>query len=155
MEIIIDIYNKILSYNKKEISYEIDIDGNIWFKFIDIINILEYKSKKDTLRDNVSENNKKMYKNIKKIKINKEQHANTIYINESGLYGLLIKSKMKKAKKFQEWIIEEILPKLRKYGKYEVDKKVKYKLDKLNEKIKELKKNNKVLKEELTKNKYP
>ena len=64
MKIIIDIYNKILSYNKKEISYEIDIDGNIWFKFIDIINILEYKSKKDTLRDNVTENNKKMYKNI-------------------------------------------------------------------------------------------
>ncbi len=51
MEIIVDIYNKILSYNKREISYEIDIDGNIWFKFIDIINILEYKSKKDTLRD--------------------------------------------------------------------------------------------------------
>ena len=61
MEIIIDIYNKILSYNKKKISYEINIDGNIWFKFIDIINILEYKSKKDTLRDNVTENNKKMY----------------------------------------------------------------------------------------------
>ena len=56
---------------------------------------------------------------------------------------------MKKAKKFQEWIIEEILPKLRKYGKYENDKKVKYKLDKLNEKIKNIKRSNKVLKEEL------
>ena len=59
---------------------------------------------------------------------------------------------MKKAKKFQEWIIEEILPKLRKYGKYEVDKKVKYKLDKLNEKIKNIKRSNKVLKEELKEN---
>ncbi len=29
MEVIVDIYNKILSYNKKNISYEIDLDGNI------------------------------------------------------------------------------------------------------------------------------
>ena len=41
MNTIIDIYNKTLSYNKNDIQYELDKEGNIWFKFLNIVKILE------------------------------------------------------------------------------------------------------------------
>jgi prophage antirepressor-like protein len=101
---------------------------------------------------------KKYRKHIKNIKTNQEiikQKPDTVYINESGLYKLLIRSRMKKAEKFQTWLIEQALPKLRQYGKYEVDIKTLAKIKKLNHKISLLTKSNKQLKKNLTKNKYP
>ena len=62
---------------------------------------------------------------------------------------------MKKALEFQLQIVNEVLPNLRKYGKYEVNKKLKDKLKNLNNKIKELQKSNEILKNNMTKNKYP
>ena len=62
---------------------------------------------------------------------------------------------MKNAKDFQLWLINEVLPNLRKYGKYELNKKIKLKLKNLNKKIKILEKNNKILKTNMTKHKYP
>jgi prophage antirepressor-like protein len=155
METIIDIYNKAITYNKQNIGYEMDKDGNIWFRFIDIANILEYKSKRDTLRDHVQKENKTQLKNIRNTNKEKEQPA-TVYINETGLYGLLIKSRMKKALDFQLWLINDVLPKLRKYGKIELDKKIKDKLDDLNKVIAKLKKANRVLKNNMNNyKKYP
>ena len=62
---------------------------------------------------------------------------------------------MSKAKEFQLWLSNDVLPKLRKQGKYELDRKVKHKLNNLNKKIKILEHNNLLLKKNLTKNKYP
>jgi prophage antirepressor-like protein len=155
METIIDIYNNLLSYNNNKINYLIDTDENIWFKFQDVNTILEYKSSKDTLRDKISKENKSKYKNIKIINKIKIKQENTIYVNEYGLYELLLSSKMPIAKNFQLWLIKDALPKLRKYGKYELDNKIKKKIDILNNKIKILKKNNTILKNNMTKDKYP
>jgi prophage antirepressor-like protein len=154
METVIDIFNKNLIYNKNKINFLIDIDNNIWFKFISIANILNYKSNKDALRDHVEKHNKKNIKNINTI-FKTNDHPDTIYINESGLYILLIKSRMKDAIKFQLWLINDVLPNLRKYGKVEVNKKIKLKLKNLNKKILLLKKYNDQLKKNMTKNKYP
>ncbi len=154
MNSIIDIYNNFLIYNNQTIDYLLDNSCNIWFKFITISNLLNYKSRKDALRDLISKDNKKRLKEIKTLKKIKE-HPNTIYINESGLYNFLIRSRMKKAIDFQLWLSNDVLPKLRKQGKYELDKKVKYKLKNLNKKIKLLEDNNKLLKNNLTKDKYP
>jgi hypothetical protein len=60
-----------------------------------------------------------------------------------------------KAVEFQLWLVSEVFPNLRKYGKYEVNKKIKIKLKNLNYKIKELEKSNLILKNNMTKNKYP
>jgi hypothetical protein len=62
---------------------------------------------------------------------------------------------MKEALNFQLWLVSDVLPNLRKYGKYEVNKKIKNKLKNLNKKIKELEKANLILKNNMTKNKYP
>ena len=153
MNTILDIYNSVLKYNDNEINFIIDFDGNIWFKFINITKMLNYKSRKDALRL-IKKENKKLIKNIKTF--NKTyNHPNTVFINEIGLYTFLIKSKMKEAVEFQLWLVSDVLPNLRKYGKYEVNKKIKSKLKNLNNKIKELEKLNLILKNNMTKNKYP
>ena len=154
METIIDIYNNLLVYNKNKIDFIIDKDTNIWFKFLSISKILKYKSSKDTLRDHIEKNNKKKLKEIDLIYKNND-HPNTILINENGLYMLLIKSRMKEASQFQYWIVNDVLPNLRKYGKYQVTKNIKTKLSNLNKKIKLLTEYNKKLKNNLTKNKFP
>jgi prophage antirepressor-like protein len=149
MNTIIDIYNKTLSYNKNDIQYEMDKEGNIWFKFLNIVKILEYKSSKDTLRYKISIEHRKILKDIRNLHKNSNEQPHTIYINEEGLFSLLLKSRMKKAVEFQNWLISDALPKLRKYGKYEVDKKTKRKIHNLNHQIK-------ILKHNLSKNKkYP
>lgn len=49
MNTVIDIYNRVLFYDKTEINYIIDNDERIWFNFINIAKILEYKSTKDVI----------------------------------------------------------------------------------------------------------
>lgn len=46
---------------------------------------------------------------------------NTIFITEAGLYALIFRSKMPDAIKFQKWVFEDVLPSLRRTGKYEID----------------------------------
>jgi prophage antirepressor-like protein len=154
MESVIDIYNSLLIYNKNKIDYIIDKSNIIWFKFLSITNLLNYKDRKNALRDNVDKENKRKLKDIQLItKCN--DHPNTIYINEPGLYTFLIKSRMKKAIDFQLWLINDVLPNLRKHGKYEIEKKLKVKLKNINKKLNKLEKENIKLKNDMTKNKYP
>ena len=148
------IRNYVPIYNSNKIDFLIDIENNIWFKFISISKLLNYKSNNDALRDLVNKENKKLLKKIKVLTKIKD-HPNTVFINEKGIYSFLIKSRMKNAKDFQLWLINEVLPNLRKYGKYELNKKIKLKLKNLNKKIKILEKNNKILKTNMTKHKYP
>ena len=42
----------------------------------------------------------------------------TIFINESGLYSLLLPSKLESAKKFKHWVSSKVLPTISKYGQY-------------------------------------
>ena len=49
------------------------------------------------------------------------QDKETIIINESGLYSLILSSKMPNAKKFKHWVTAEVLPDIRKHGMYAID----------------------------------
>lgn len=51
------------------------------------------------------------------------QMRDQIIINESGLYSLILASKMPNAKKFKRWVTSEILPEIRKHGAYMTDQK--------------------------------
>jgi prophage antirepressor-like protein len=113
MNTIIDIFNNQLVYNKNKINYVIDIENNIWFKFLSIANLLKYKSSKDALRDLVNKEDKSLLKHIK-ILLKVKEHPNTVYINQKGIYSFLIKSRMENAKEFQLWLINDVLPNLRK-----------------------------------------
>jgi prophage antirepressor-like protein len=60
---------------------------------------------------------KKLKSNIEK-KINKILDPQTIFINESGLYSLILSSKMPEAKKFKHWVTNDVLVSIRKYGSF-------------------------------------
>ena len=51
----------------------------------------------------------------------KRNEGNTIYINESGLYCLILRSKLEAARVFKRWVTKEVLPSIRKMGKYIYD----------------------------------
>ena len=46
---------------------------------------------------------------------------NVVIINESGLYALVLSSKLERAKKFKRWVTAEVLPSIRKHGAYMTD----------------------------------
>ena len=50
-----------------------------------------------------------------------KQNKETIVINESGMYSLILGSKLESAKRFKHWVTSEILPSIRKHGMYAVD----------------------------------
>ena len=52
-----------------------------------------------------------------------DKHSHSIYLSESGLYSLILTSKLKKAKKIKLWITQEVLPSIRKYGIYKIKTK--------------------------------
>lgn len=137
----------ILEYNKKEIIIIIDDDGNSWFSGKSVASILGYVNESKAIRDHVKKKNKttldKLAKYLIKIPLNAQLHS--IYINEPGLFSLIFSSKTNEGEKFKDWILEEVLPSIRKYDKYIMNEKYKIKLNKLNNKIKELKEENGIL----------
>jgi prophage antirepressor-like protein len=90
------------------------IDGEPWFVGKDVAEILGYKSSADAVRVHTDEDDKGVYElktpgGMQKV----------VIINESGLYSLILSSKLESAKKFKKWVTSEVLPSLRKTGKYE------------------------------------
>ena len=77
--------------------------------------ILGYTNQKKALRDHIDEEDKTRNESFT---VNGTQG---ILINESGLYSLILSSKLPTAKKFKHWVTSEVLPKIRKYGLYAID----------------------------------
>ena len=113
-----DLCNEILVYDKNNISFIIDTTNTIWFKLLDITNILQYKSRKDVIRNIIDKKYRKSLRNIESIyKVNRQQE-NTVYLNINGLCTLIIKSNMKNSENFKTWFIDNTLPRLIKIGFY-------------------------------------
>lgn len=96
----------------------VTIDGEPWFVGKDVAEILGYSNTRKALSDHVDEEDKMDGVTIRD-SIGREQKP--ILINESGLYGLILSSKMPNAKKFKHWVTSEILPSIRKHGIYATD----------------------------------
>lgn len=122
---LIDIYNNILAYNDTDIIIIIDDNNMAWFCANDIAGLLEYKDRQYAISQHVRNNYKTTFQSLQKyvqhIPSNFQPH--TIFINEPGLYSLIFSSKMPVAEKFQQWVVEDVLPEIRKYGYYIMDKK--------------------------------
>ena len=129
-----------------------DIDGNIWFKLKDVYKILGYSNLKDLIfKNNLNDKYKKSYDKIKVYPLWGTPYnfqKNTIFVNEPGLYYVLLKSEKPKAKIFLEKLTFEIMPKIRETGQYIVNSNEQEKINKLNDKIKNLKMKNNNLTEE-------
>lgn len=84
----------------------------------DVATILGYKNTKDALLKHVDEEDKLG----SQIATSGQKREMTV-INESGLYSLILSSKLPNAKKFKRWVTSEVLPTIRKHGAYMTDEK--------------------------------
>nr|DAW96137.1 MAG TPA: repressor domain protein [Bacteriophage sp.] len=92
------------------------IDDEAWFVGKDVAMVLGYSNPRKAMIDHVDEEDKTDGVTIRD-SIGREQ--NPICINESGLYSLILTSKLESAKRFKRWVTSEVLPAIRKTGKYE------------------------------------
>lgn len=110
------------SFNFEGTDLDIQLDevtGEPWFAASKIGEILGYS--KDSLRNMVKDHVHQ--KDVsKRYTLTKGGKQNVNYINESGLYSLILGSKLPKAKEFKHWITSEILPAIRKTGSYTANK---------------------------------
>lgn len=88
-------------------------DSEPWFVGKDVANILGYKDTSDALKKHV-ENEDKLTRRF----ADSGQNRLMYIINESGLYSLILSSKLPSAKKFKHWVTSEVLPTIRKTGGY-------------------------------------
>ena len=93
------------------------IGNEPYFAGRDVTDILGYSNSRDALARHVAEEDRDAV-GIHDA-IGREQL--TVFINESGLYSLILSSKLPAAKRFKHWITAEVLPAVRKHGVYAVD----------------------------------
>ena len=90
------------------------INNEPWFVGKDVADILGYQNGSRDINRHVDEEDKRSDVAIH----DGSQNRNMTIINESGLYSLILSSKLPNAKKFKRWVTSEVLPTLRKTGSY-------------------------------------
>lgn len=93
----------------------VEFNGEPWFVGKDLATILGYSNPRKAIIDHVDNEDKTDGVTIRD-SIGREQ--NPTVINESGLYSLILSSKLPTAKKFKHWVTSEVLPAIRKTGAY-------------------------------------
>lgn len=94
------------------------IDGEPFFVGKDLVNILGYRNGSRDINRHVDEDDRR-----KAMIFDGNQNKETILINESGLYSLILSSKLPSARKFKHWVTSEVLPAIRKTGSYAIQEK--------------------------------
>ena len=94
----------------------VTIDNEPWFVGKDVAERLGYSNPRKALADHVDGDDK----GVTKCDTLGGMQELTV-INESGLYSLILSSKLPNSKKFKHWVTSEVLPKIRKYGLYAID----------------------------------
>ena len=99
-----------------------------------------------------------MKKHLNRVYVKKNKHINgyqnlqqpnALYVSEPGFYMLISKSRLSTAKRFTKWIYEDLLPTIRKYGKYKQKKEYENEKAEVKSKITKLKKEEKLVDEEI------
>jgi prophage antirepressor-like protein len=97
-------------------------DGSVWFSAKDICDALGYANCTQAIRDNVPAKHAALSKRYIRSENGVNQQREITTIDESGLYRLILRSRMPNAEKFTDWVTEEVLPTIRKTGKFETKK---------------------------------
>ena len=92
------------------------VDGETYFVGRYVAEALGYKNTKDALMRHVDEEDK-----LGSGFTTSGQNREMTVINESGLYSLILSSKLESAKRFKRWVTSEVLPAIRKNGRYELE----------------------------------
>lgn len=95
------------------------INDEPYFVGKDIADVLGYSNTRDALYKHVDEEDKDSVA----IHDGKKGNPNQVVINESGMYSLVLSSKLPSARKFKRWVTSEVLPTIKRYGAYLTDKR--------------------------------
>ncbi|MDE5885415.1 MAG: hypothetical protein K2H29_10125 [Oscillospiraceae bacterium] len=120
--------NEIQIFNHEEFGeiQTIEIDGQIYFIGVDVAKALHYSDPIGAVRKRVDEEDRMVLskKFCREFLSSQNSHLENIpnrgltIINESGLYSLILASKLPGAKKFKHWVTAEVLPEIRRTGRY-------------------------------------
>lgn len=99
-----------------------EVDGVPWFVGKDVAEALGYARTADAIKAHVDEEDKK-FLSRQNTELENIPNRGLQIINESGLYSLILSSKLKSAKRFKHWVTSEVLPAIRKHGAYMTDEK--------------------------------
>lgn len=107
--------NELMIFNNPEFGEirTVEVDGEPWLVGKDVARALGYKDATKAARERVDAEDR----GVAKMDTPSGQQEMTI-INESGLYSLVLGSKLPSAKKFKRWVTSEVLPSIRKNGMY-------------------------------------
>ena len=103
----------------KELELEVravEVNGEGWLVGKDVAEVLGYSNSRDALSNHVDDEDKASVAIY-----DGRQNRNMTIINESGLYSLVLSSKLPGAKKFKRWVTSDVLPSIRKHGMYATD----------------------------------
>ena len=92
----------------------VEIDGEPWFVGKDVAERLGYSKPRNAIAAHVDEEDKK----VAPIQGDLGGEQEMTIINESGLYSLVLSSKLPRAKAFKRWVTSEVIPSIRKHGAY-------------------------------------
>ena len=113
--------NELKVFNSPEFGQvrTVKVDGEPWFVGKDVATALGHANPQRAIREHVDDEDKGVTEMVtpggtQKIPI----------INESGLYSLVLTSKLPTAKKFKHWVTSEVLPSIRKHGAYLTPEKI-------------------------------
>lgn len=104
-------------FNESPVRVITDELENTWFAGIDVCSVLGYADSYQKITKSLDEDEYK----LDRIKDGQGHKKDTLTVNEFGLYKLILSSTKPEAKKFQRWVTHEVLPSIRKAGKYSTD----------------------------------
>jgi prophage antirepressor len=93
----------------------IEVNSEPWFVGKDVAEVLGYSNPQKAVRDHIDDDDRTVNESFT---VNGTQG---VLINESGLYSLILSSKLPNAKAFKKWVTSEVLPAIRKHGLYATD----------------------------------
>ncbi|MCL2593070.1 MAG: hypothetical protein FWD82_06865 [Defluviitaleaceae bacterium] len=113
--------NNLMLFENKEVEV-FELNGEIYFNPYHVGECLELKP--TSVRDYLAEMNERQAillrnSNVANTDIRKLHNTGEKFLTERGVYKLIFKSRKPEAEKFQDWVTDEVLPAIRKTGKYE------------------------------------
>ena len=108
---------QIFAFEEKEEIRTLLINDEPYFVGKDVAEVLGYSNASKAVMNHVDLEDKK-FEMIAHSQNGNASETKTAVINESGLYSLILKSKLPSAKKFKRWVTSEVLPTIRKHGMY-------------------------------------
>ena len=116
--------NQTFHFQGKDIQIKV-IDNNPWFLASDIAKALSVKNVSDMVKSaNIKEKHCRIVLNY-----TSDVHRDMLFVDEAGMYKILMKSRKAVADEFQDWVSEEVLPSIRKTGSYSVNQATALPLD--------------------------